>query len=62
MEGREHWEKAGGTGKVRNQWGSTTLDMSIGPSAQGGQTGPAGSKCVIKVVIKEKTRYSLFSF
>lgn len=46
MEGREHWEKAGGTGKIRNQWGSTTLDMSIGPFAQRGQTGCAGSKCL----------------
>lgn len=45
MEGREHWAKAAGTGKNRNQWGLTTWDMSVGPSAQRGQTGPAESVC-----------------
>jgi len=58
IEGREHWEKVGGRGKIRNHWGSTTLDISIGSSTQRGEMGPAEKKCgdvgVIRMVIKDK--------
>lgn len=41
MEGMEHWEKAVGTGEIRNQRGPTALWKSKGPSAQRGEAGPA---------------------